>query len=133
MQNVYIPPPYQAEPKIVLVECGPLFECAGREAGVGTMRAVRTFLWMSDSSFILLDLLHRVQSMTNDGFFDRCMIVFDRLITLMYATIVQYHLRSCICLTTSEVIRDEFCVNRLNHSKCYQNYDAAESTCSYTY
>ena len=33
MPNVYIPPPYHAEPNIVLVECGPPLRCAGRKAG----------------------------------------------------------------------------------------------------
>ncbi|KAI0784557.1 hypothetical protein C8Q75DRAFT_779440 [Abortiporus biennis] len=33
MSNVYIPPPYRAEPKIVSVECGPPSWCAGRKTG----------------------------------------------------------------------------------------------------
>ena len=36
MPNVYIPPPYHAEPKIVLVECGPPFVV--RWAGSGGRR-----------------------------------------------------------------------------------------------
>jgi len=48
MQNAFIFPLVVLNPKDIC-KCGPPFNgCAGRKAGVDTMRVETTFLWMSD-------------------------------------------------------------------------------------
>ena len=63
MRNVYNPPLMPCGTQNRAVERGPPFGCAEREAGVGSMRVRMTFLWMSDSTFLL-----RYSAFTNRPF-----------------------------------------------------------------
>lgn len=51
MFNVYIPPPYAAEPNSSVRRVWAAFGCAGQATRVDAMRGLATFLWMSDLFF----------------------------------------------------------------------------------